>query len=288
MTRKALGRGIKALIPEDIGLATMRPTLGLLELSVEEIKRNHRQPRSSMNERALEELADSVRQRGVLQPVVVRRTEGGYELVAGERRFLACKKAGLKKIPAVLKEAGEEDMMELALIENLQREDLNPVDEARAYRTLMSEFFLTQEELAAKVGKDRSSVANCVRLLNLPDAVLDMVGEGTLSSGHARALLALGQPSEQVAVARKAVGKGMSVRETEAFVNRLVRRRGKGGYGRSKPPEVLALEERLRNFLATNVRISWRGRKGKVEIDYYGHEELERILEVMGVFGQEV
>jgi ParB family chromosome partitioning protein len=240
-----------------------------------------------MDEGALAELAESIRQRGVLQPIVVRRTESGYELVAGERRFLACKKAGLEKIPAVLKDVGEEDMMELALIENLQREDLNPVDEARAYRTLMTEFSLTQEELAGKVGKDRSSVANCLRLLNLPDTVQDMVRSGTISSGHARALLALGQPSEQLAVARRAAGKGMSVRETEAFVNRLMRRRRQGGYGRSKPPEVLALEERLRNFLATSVRISWRGRKGKVEIDYYGHEELERILEVMGVFGSE-
>jgi ParB family chromosome partitioning protein len=286
MARKALGRGIKALVPENIGLATMGPSVGFLEIPIEEVRRNPRQPRSSMDEKALAELAESVRQRGVIQPIVVRRTESGYELVAGERRFLACKKAGIKSIPAVLKEAGDEEMMELALIENLQREDLNPVDEARAYRTLMSEFFLTQEELAVKVGKDRSSVANCLRLLNLPDVVQDMVRSGAISSGHARALLSLGQPSEQIAVARRAAGKGMSVRETEAFVNRLVRRR-KGAYGRSKPPEVLALEERLRNFLATNVRITWRGRKGKVEIDYHGHEELERILEVMGVFGSE-
>ncbi|KPJ61182.1 MAG: hypothetical protein AMJ46_02370 [Latescibacteria bacterium DG_63] len=287
MARKALGRGIKALIPDEIGLATMRPGVGFLEISLNEVSRNPRQPRSSMSERALGELADSIRQRGVLQPIVVRQTESGFELVAGERRFLACKKAGLEKIPAVLKEAGEEDVMELALIENLQREDLNPIDEARAYRTLMSEFFLTQEELASKVGKDRSSVANCLRLLNLPDTVQDMIRSGAISSGHARALLSLGQPSEQIAVARRAAAKGMSVRETEAFVNRLVRRRGKGGYARSKPPEVLALEERLRNFLATNVRISWRGRKGKVEIDYYGPEELERILEVMGVLASE-
>ena len=287
MTRRALGRGIKTLLPEDIGLTTMRPSVGLLEIPVDEIKRNPRQPRSSMDERALSELSDSIRQRGVIQPVVVRRTETGYELVAGERRFLACKKAGFNKIPAVVKEAGEEDLMELALIENIQREDLNPVDEARAYRTLVSEFSLTQDELATKVGRDRSSVANSLRILKLPDTVLDMIRSGAISSGHGRALLSLEEPREQISVARKAAARGMSVRETEALVNRLMRRRKRPGYGRTRPPEIVDLEDRLRSFLATSVRISWRGRKGKIEVDYYSNEELERILEQMGVLARE-
>jgi ParB family chromosome partitioning protein len=287
MTRKVLGRGIKTLLPEDIGLSTARPSIGLLEIPVDEIARNPRQPRRSMDERALAELSDSIRQRGVIQPVVVRRTETGYELVAGERRFLACKKAGYNKIPAVIKEAGEEDSIELALIENLQREDLNSVDEARAYRTLMSEFSLTQDELAMKVGKDRSSVANCLRVLKLSDTILDMIRSGAISSGHGRALLSLEEPGEQLSIARKAAAKGLSVRETEALVNRLIRRRRKTGYGRTRPPEIVDLEDRLRNFLATSVRISWRGRKGKIEIDYYSNEELERILEQIGVLAQE-
>ncbi len=282
MTRKALGRGIKALIPEDIGLAAVKPPTGMFEISVDEISRNPRQPRTTMNERSLEELADSIRQRGVIEPIVVRRAGDGYELVAGERRLLACKKAGLSRIPAVVKEAGEEDAMELALIENLQREDLNPVDEAVAYMTLVSEFNLTQEELAAKVGKDRSSVANCLRILKLAQTVLDMIRSGALTSGHGRALLALPEPGEQVAVARKAAAKGMSVRETEAFVNRLARRRNRPGHTRTRPPEIVELEEKLRKFLATAVRISWRGRKGKIEIDYYGNDDLERILEAIG------
>ena len=282
MTRKALGRGIKALIPEDIGIATVMPPTGMFEISVEEIRRNPRQPRTTMNERALEELADSIRQRGVIEPIVVRRAGDGYELVAGERRLLACKKAGLSRIPAVVKEAGEKDAMELALIENLQREDLNAVDEALAYMTLVSEFSLTQEELAARVGKDRSSVANCLRILKLAQTVLDMIRSGAITSGHGRALLALEDPTEQVALARKAAAKGMSVRETEALVNRLARRRHRPGHSRTRPPEIVELEEKLRKFLATAVRISWRGRKGKIEIDYYSNDDLERILEAIG------
>jgi ParB family chromosome partitioning protein len=282
MTRKALGRGIKALIPEDIGLAAVKPPTGMFEISVEEIRRNPRQPRTSMNERALEELADSIRQRGVIEPIVVRRAGGGYEVVAGGRRVLGRQKAGLSRIPAVVKEAGEEDAMELALIENLQREDLNAVDEALAYITLVSEFSLTQEELAVKVGKDRSSVANCLRILKLAQTVLDMIRSGAITSGHGRALLALEDPAEQVALARKAAAKGMSVRETEALVNRLARRRHRPGHSRTRPPEILELEEKLRKFLATAVRITWRGRKGKIEIDYYSNEDLERILEAIG------
>ena len=282
MTRKALGRGIKALIPEDMGLAAVKPPTGMFEISVEEISRNPRQPRTTMNERALEELADSIRQRGVIEPIVVRRAADGYELVAGERRLVACKKAGLSRIPAVVKEADEEDAMELALIENLQREDLNAVDEALAYMTLVSEFNLTQEDLAAKVGKDRSSVANCLRILKLAQTVLDMIRSGAITSGHGRALLALDDPAEQVALARKAAAKGMSVRETEALVNRLARRRHRPGHSRTRPPEIMELEEKLRKFLATAVRISWRGRKGKIEIDYYSNEDLERILEAIG------
>jgi ParB family chromosome partitioning protein len=282
MTRKALGRGIKALIPEDIGLAAVKPPTGMFEISVEEIRRNPRQPRTTMNERALEELADSIRQRGVIEPIVVRRAGDVYELVAGERRLVACKKAGLSRIPAVVREADEEDAMELALIENLQREDLNAVDEALAYMTLVSEFNLTQEDLAAKVGKDRSSVANCLRILKLAQTVLDMIRSGAITSGHGRALLALEDSAEQVALARKAAAKGMSVRETEALVNRLARRRHRPGHSRTRPPEIVELEEKLRKFLATAVRISWRGRKGKIEIDYYSNEDLERILEAIG------
>ncbi len=282
MTRKALGRGIRALVPEDIGLAAVKPPTGMFEISVEEIRRNPRQPRTTMSERALEELADSIRQCGVIEPIVVRRAADGYELVAGERRLLASKKAGITRIPAVVREANEEDAMELALIENLQREDLNAVDEALAYMTLVSEFNLTQEDLAAKVGKDRSSVANCLRILKLSQTILDMIRSGAITSGHGRALLALEDSSEQVALARKAAAKGMSVRETEALVNRLARRRHRPGHSRTRPPEIMELEEKLRKFLATAVRISWRGRKGKIEIDYYSNEDLERILEAIG------
>jgi ParB family chromosome partitioning protein len=283
MTRKALGRGIKALIPEDIGLAAVKPGTGMYEIPVDEIARNRRQPRTSMSEKALVELADSIRQRGVIEPIVVRRSDSGYELVAGERRLLACKKAGMSKIPAIIKDAGEEDAMEMALIENLQREDLNPVDEARAYVALVSEFGLTQEDLATKVGKDRSSVANCLRLLKLAEPVLGMIRAGAISSGHGRALLGIEEPAEQIAIARKAAARGISVRETEALVNRLVRRKGKTTSPRARPAEIVELEEKLRRFLATGVRISWRGRKGKIEIDYYGNEDLERILEAIGV-----
>lgn len=255
----------------------------LRTIRVEEIRANPWQPRSDVAEEALEELAKSVRQRGLLQPIVVRRADDGYEVVAGERRFVACKMAGLDMVPAVVREATNREMLEIALVENLQREDLNPIDEAKAYKRLREEFGLTQEEVAERVGKDRASVANQLRLLQLPVEVQEHVSRGTLSAGHGRALLSAQDPSKQVELAKLVVTKNLSVRETE----RLAQRKHRARRTRSAPSlsaELAALEECLREHLATRVAIKPAGRGGSIEIQYYSGEDLERILEVMGAW----
>jgi ParB family chromosome partitioning protein len=282
MTRKALGRGLDALIPtEGAKPADEAAREDLRELPVDMIQANPWQPRSEASEEGLGELVASIRENGVLQPVVVRRTEAGYQLVAGERRFVACKLAGLSEVPVVVREVTDRQMVELALVENLQREDLNPIDEARAYKRLQDEFSLTQEEIAEKVGKDRASVANQIRLLQLPHEIQDYVSRGTLSAGHGRALLAIEDPAKQLELGQAVASRGLSVRETERLTKRKTKARRKKGRG-ALPAEIAALEENVREHLATRVAIRPSGRGGTIEIQYYSSEDLERILERIG------
>ena len=282
MTRKALGRGLDALIPsEGTGSADEAAREDLRELSVDVIRANPWQPRSEASEEALGELVASIRENGVLQPVVVRRADQGYELVAGERRFVACKLAGLREVPVVIRDVSDRQMVELALVENLQREDLNPIDEARAYKRLQDEFSLTQEEIAERVGKDRASVANQIRLLQLPHEIQDYVSRGTLSAGHGRALLAIEDPAKQLELGHAVASRGLSVRETERLTKRKTKARRKKGRG-ALPAELAALEENVREHLATRVAIKPSGRGGTIEIQYYSSEDLERILERIG------
>jgi len=301
MARKALGKGLEALIPtEQAPAASVKPEIpgagagvvepredgdghGVRTLRIEEIRANPWQPRSEVAEEALGELAASIQARGLLQPVVVRRTDDGYELVAGERRFVACKMAGLSSVPAMVKNVNNREMLEIALVENIQREDLNPIDEARAYKRLREEFGLTQEEISGRVGKDRATVANRTRLLQLPPEIQEYVSRGTLSAGHGRALLAAPDPSRQVELGHVVVNKGLSVRETE----RLAQKKHRAKRQKTKTSlsvELAALEECLREHLATRVSIKPSGRGGSIEIQYYGSEDLERILEVMGAW----
>ncbi|MBI5167474.1 MAG: ParB/RepB/Spo0J family partition protein [candidate division NC10 bacterium] len=278
MTRKALGKGLGALIPE----AEEGQVQGIVEIPLEEIRPNRYQPRKRFQEEKLGELATSIKAHGVLAPVILRRAGSGYELIAGERRWRAATMAGLKAVPALVKEASGPAMLELALVENLQREDLNPLEEAEVYRKLTEEFSLTQEEIAHRVGRDRASVANTLRLLRLPEEIKGDVAAGTLSPGHARALLSLEGVSQQIKARERILSQGLSVRAAEDLVRRL--KKAKGTTIRPIPrgnPQLRALAEELSRALGTRVRILRRGKKGKLEIEFYSDAELERIYELI-------
>ncbi len=286
MTRKALGRGLEALIPPSpinlSALTDLPPAQG--EIPVEEIGANPYQPRTRFDDETIQELAASIRAAGVLQPVLVRRVPGaeGYQLVVGERRLRAAIVAGLKRIPAIIREVADREMMELALIENVQREDLNPIEEARAYQTLVDRLGLTHDQISERVGKQRASITNALRLLSLAAEVQEMVSRGTLSAGHARSLLALEKPAEQSAAARYVQAKGFSVRRTEAFIRRKLRRQ----HSRPRAVKVDGLREweiKLQQRFSTHVAISPGRKGGKIEFEYYGQEDLERLLEAWGV-----
>jgi ParB family chromosome partitioning protein len=277
--RPALGKGLSALIPDAPEPAKSSPT----EVDVDLITPNEYQPRLRPEDAHLDELAQSIRTNGVIQPIVVRRVENGYRIIAGERRWRAAQRAGLTRVPVYIKEvaAGENaQLLEMALIENIQREDLNPIDEATAYEKLSTEFNMTQEDIAAAVGKDRSSVANHLRLLKLPHEVRAEVAGGRLSMGHARALLAVSDEAGQRKVAREVITQNLSVRETETLVKRL----GKPTTAeRSERPandvNTRAAEERLRLHLGTRVRIVRRGKSGKIEVDFTSEDELQRLFD---------
>jgi ParB family transcriptional regulator, chromosome partitioning protein len=286
MHRKVLGRGLEALIPSsDVTMALPEaPRSGTFDLPVDEITANPYQPRVHFGDEAIQELAASIRATGVLQPVLVRRDPGagGYQLVAGERRLRATIIAGLKKIPAIIKDVADREMMELSLVENIQRENLNPIEEAKAYRTLVKELGLTHDQVSERVGKQRVSITNSMRLLGLPDEVQEMVSRETLSAGHARALLAIDKAGDLLAAARYVQSKGFSVRRTEAFVRRKLRRL----HSRPRTPKLDGLREweiRLQQKFATHVAITPGRKGGRVEFEYYGQEDLERLFEAWGV-----
>jgi len=284
MNRKALGRGLEALIPGASEPAT--PRSGLAEIPVADIEPNPEQPRTVFDEGALAELAASIRAHGLLQPVVVREMGSGrYRLVAGERRWRAARLAGLDRLPAVVRNADEAGAIALALVENLQREDLNPLDEAHGYEALMEVAGSTQADVAERVGKDRSTVANALRLLDLPTEVQEMLRDGRLSAGHGRALLALGGAEERRKAAERAVARGLSVREVEALARGAVRRRKAARPKRSEDPFVREWEDRLQRFFGTLVRIERLGKEGSIRIEYYSDEDLERILDLLSAGG---
>jgi ParB family chromosome partitioning protein len=252
-------------------------------LTVDVIASNPFQPRTRFDESGLKELADSIRSAGVLQPLLVRRVgPGNYQLVAGERRLRAAQLAGLVNVPVIVKEFDDRAMMELALIENIQREDLNPIDEAKAYHALIENVGLTHDQLSERVGKQRATITNSLRLLALPPEVMDMVSRGTLSGGHARALLGLENRGDQLAAARYVAAKGFSVRRTESYV----RRKHRAGHSRQRTVKAGGLtewENKLQQQFSTQVAISPGRKGGKVTFEYYGQEDLERLLEAWGV-----
>ncbi len=283
MNRKALGKGLEALIPD----APMEAVGGLVrELRVREIRRNEDQPRSRFDDETIAELAASIRTYGVIQPVVVRQLPTGvYQLVAGERRLRAARLAGLEVVPAIVRDVGETGALELALVENLQREDLNPIDEAHGYESLMELSGATQADVSERVGRARSTVANALRLLELPPDVQDMLSEGELSAGHGRALLGFGTAEDVREGARKAAARGLSVRELEALSRGKKQRKKATRKRRTEDPVLREWEERLQRTLGTQVRIERMGIEGTIRIEYYSDEDLERILEALGSLG---
>jgi ParB family chromosome partitioning protein len=283
MTKKALGRGLEALIPvrEKESERDSLPTGKVEELDIETIFPNRYQPRRRFNEERLEELAASLREKGVIEPVVVRAAKGGYELIAGERRLRAAKRLGMGTIPAVVRTATDREMLELSLIENLQRDDLNPLEEASSYQRLMEEFELTQEKLSEELGKNRASVANTLRLLKLPGEAQNMLLEDRISRGHAIALLSLKNADQQLKLCRRIVRQSLSVRETEVLVKRALTPESAKKPAPVKLPEFTAIEERLQRFFGTRVNIRKRRAGGRIEVDYYSDDDLERILALL-------
>ena len=272
---QGLGRGLAALIPQRSATTT-----GSVEIPLARIRENPRQPRLRMADDALETLAASIREHGVIQPVLVTETLDGYQLVAGERRVRAARLAGLERIPAVIRQLAEQQQLELALVENLQREDLNPIESARAYRQLIDEFAFSQEALASRVGRARSTVANTLRLLELHEAVQDAIANGAITEGHARALGGL-DTDAQPRVLPTVVDDGLSVRQTEELVRRLREPREPAAARpeTTSDPDVERVEEDLRRSLGTKVRLTRTRRGGRIVIDYYGDDELARLYQ---------
>ncbi|WZL73152.1 ParB/RepB/Spo0J family partition protein [Clostridiaceae bacterium 35-E11] len=280
--RSGLGKGLNALIPEK------KPNIDKVQsihkdihkVHIHEIKPNREQPRKFFDTEKLDALTESVKIHGIIQPILVRPIKNGYEIVAGERRWKAAKEAGLKEIPCIIKEIDEKQGMELALIENLQREDLNPIEEALAYKVLMETYHLKQEEISLSVGKSRPYIANTIRLLNLTEEVRNMVRDNRLTSGHARVLLRIEDKKLQKEIAEKIVANQLSVRETESLVGSIIEKKAKkNSVKEERDSNLVFLEDNLKRLLGTKVNIVTGKKKGKIEIEYYSEEELNRLIE---------
>ncbi len=280
--KRGLGRGLEALIPQKTIFSGGRT---IVNIDLAKIVPNPRQPRTVFTKDNLQELADSIKEQGVIEPILTRMRDGKYELVAGERRWRAARLAGLAIIPSIIKDFTDEQSLEIALIENLQREDLNPMDEAEGYAMLMKEFNLTQEKVAKKVSKDRSTVANMLRILSLPEKIKESLRSEQISVGHARALLALGDAEKQLEAWKTILNSKLNVRDIEVLVSggKKDQPAKKGGRKRAytKNAELNALVERLTTFLGTKVKILGTQDRGRIEIDYYSKDDLERLLEVI-------
>jgi ParB family chromosome partitioning protein len=277
--RRALGRGLSALIPEpEATAAAGEAPAGEVPTSV--LDPNPFQPRSTFDPARLDELAASIRESGIVQPILVRRRGERYQIIAGERRFRAAELAGLATVPVAVREVDDEHLLELALVENIQREELNPVEEAQAYHRLQDEFRLTQEEIARRVGRDRTTIANTLRLLRLPRELREMVAGGRLDAGHGRALLALDQAEDQLALGREAARRGLSVREVERRVAQMRAPRAPGA-GPRKDANTRAAEERLHAALGARVEIARKGRGGDIRVHFAGEAELNRLFELL-------
>ncbi|MBI4713902.1 ParB/RepB/Spo0J family partition protein [Candidatus Uhrbacteria bacterium] len=278
MIRPALGRGLGSLIPQRQSITEQvlpEARHEVLEISVKEIHENPRQPRANFSPSELEDLINSIQEHGIIQPLIVTRSNGEYELIAGERRLRAARTLGLKTVPAIVRDATEQQKLELALIENIQRQDLNALEEALAYKALIEEFNLTQEQVSKRVGKSRSNIANILRLLELPEEILIALKNGQITKSHARTLLAETDTKKRFSLFKQMLSGDVSVREAEA---RIVSKRA-GNSGAKKDPNILAHEKKLREVLGTKVEISESNGKGKISISFYSREEFLDLLD---------
>jgi ParB family transcriptional regulator, chromosome partitioning protein len=277
--RRSLGRGLDALIPTNTTLSNSQERVQMLKVAVVEASRF--QPRLNFAFDKIEELANSIREKGIMQPVLVRAIDNfRYELIAGERRLRAAKLLSMEEIPAIVRRVSDADLLEMSIIENIQREQLNPIDEAKAYRRLAQEFGFSQDTIAQRVGKDKSTISNLLRVLNLPEAILEYVSRNMISLGHAKALLAVTEPKRQMALCEEIIEKGLSVRQMELVANKKPRLRSAKI---NKDMDIKNLEDNLQKTLGTKVRVYHGKKRGKIEIEYYSLDDLDRVLQLMGV-----
>lgn len=275
MIKKGLGKGLGALID-----SAENEDVGVREIKINDIEPNLSQPRKHFNDEKLAQLAESIKQHGIVQPLIVKKDENTYKIVAGERRWRAARIAGLETVPVIVRELSSKQVMEIALIENLQREDLNPIEEAEAYEKLINDFGMTQEDISVTVGKSRPAIANSIRLLSLQDKLKSLVINGDITSGHARALLSIEDKSIQIKAAEDIISKDMNVRETEKLVKRILSKK-EGKKLKSLDEEYIALEEKFREIFSTKVKLIKNNKSGKIVIEYYSMEELDRIVELV-------
>lgn len=281
--KRGLGKGLSALIPDDLEGNLFNEDEKkdqIVELDISLVVSNENQPRKEFEKESLEELKDSIKQYGIIQPIVVRKLNDKYEIIAGERRWRAAKEASLKKVPCIIKEVDDKEAIKLALIENIQRQDLNPIEEANAFKALIDNYNLKQDEVAKAVGKSRSYIANSLRLLNLDKEILDYVSEGKITVGHGKALLGVRNKKERLNVAKAIVDKNLNVRETEKLVSKAKTRKSKKDVVK-KDPFIEEIEEKLMRALGTKVSLISSKSGGKIEIEFYSDEDLQRILEVI-------
>ncbi|TYQ14761.1 UNVERIFIED_CONTAM: ParB family chromosome partitioning protein [Acetivibrio alkalicellulosi] len=281
MNKKGLGKGLGALITQ-ANNDYKEIDNGFKEVSINEIEPNINQPRKAFDDEALIQLSESIKEHGIVQPIIVMKEEDIYRIIAGERRWRAARLAGLKKIPVIIREMTNKQVMEVALIENIQREDLNPVEEAEAYEKLLNEFGMTQEELSSSIGKGRSSIANSIRILTLNDKIKGYIINGDISSGHGRALLSLKSEIQQEEICNLIIEKKINVRDTEKLVKNLLNKKeGKDENKIQQDYEIGRVEEKIQNIFGTKVKIINKNKKGKIMIEYYSNDELDRIIELM-------
>lgn len=276
MVKKGLGKGLGALIEVD-----EPKEQGVLDIKINNIEPNNNQPRKLFNDEKLNQLSESIKKHGIVQPIIVRKEGDIYRIIAGERRWRAARLAGMETIPVIVKDASNKQLMEMALIENIQREDLNPIEEAEAYNRLMKEFSLTQEQLSETVGKSRSAIANSVRLLMLCDEVRSLVETGELSNGHARCLIGIEDKEIQLKFAKQIIERNLSVRETESLIKKLFIEKKQKSSNKENAEVYLDIEDKLKNIFGTKVKLISNNKKGKILIEYYSNEELERILDMV-------
>jgi ParB family chromosome partitioning protein len=275
-----LGKGLGALIPEE---EITVDDGGTHKISMNLIRANEEQPRKNFDEEKIEQLAESIKEHGVVQPIVLKKIDDTYVIVAGERRWRAAKTIGLKEIPAVVMDLTEKQILEISLIENIQREDLNPIEEALAYKRLIEEFELTQEVLGKRLGKSRTAVTNCMRLLNLDSRVQDYLIDGVITEGHGRALLAIADKDTQYSVAQMIIDEGLNVRDTEKLIKNLGKEPRKEAPEEVKNVYHIDIKDKLENYFGTRVDLINKKNKGKIEIEYYSEDDLQRILDILNI-----